>query len=61
MRAMTMLTPAHHHKASHRPRLGLTELLLIAGILALGVFTLVNEGQHGLHTLLTGVQDVVRG
>ena len=61
MRATTMLTPAHDHKAFHRPRFGLTEVLLIAAILAFGAFALINEGQQGLHTLLTGVEDVVRG
>jgi len=61
MRATTMLTPAHHHDGLPRPRLGLTEVLLIAGILAFGAFTLVNEGQHGLRTLLAGVEHVVRG
>ena len=61
MRAITMLTPAHDHKAFRHPRFGLTEILLIAGILAFGAFTLINEGQHGRHVLLTGVQNVVRG
>jgi hypothetical protein len=61
MRAMTMLSPAHNDKALRRPRFGLTEVLLIAGILAFGAFALINEGQQGLHTLLSGVEDVVRG
>lgn len=61
MRAMTMLTPTHDHKAFRRPRFGLTEVLLIAAILAFGAFTLVNDGHQNLGSLLSGVQDVVRG
>ena len=56
-----MLNTTHHHDGIRRPRLGLTEVLLIAGILALGAFTLVNEGRHSLGTLLAGFEDAIRG
>jgi hypothetical protein len=58
---MMMLNPTGHHDGIRRPRLGLTEVLLIAAILAFGAFALVNEGRHSLGTLLAGFEDVVRG
>ena len=58
---MTMSNMAHHHDGFRRPRFGLTEVLLIAGILAFGAFALINEGRHSLGTLLAGFEDVIRG
>jgi hypothetical protein len=58
---MMMLNRTHDQDGIRRPRFGLTEVLLIAAILAFGAFTLVNEGHHSLGTLLAGFEDVVRG
>lgn len=52
---------ASHHVGFRRPRFGLTEVLLIAGIIAFGGFTLVGEGGQAVETLLAGVKDVLRG
>jgi hypothetical protein len=56
-----MFHAATHHNGLRRPRFGITEVLLIVGILAFGGFTLVDEGRQTLETLLAGVEDVVRG
>jgi len=58
---MTMLNTANHQDGLRRPRFGLTEVLLIAGILAFGAFALVHEGRHSVGTLLAGFEDVVGG
>jgi hypothetical protein len=55
-----MFDQAAHHTPSRR-RFGLTEVLLIVGILAFGAFTLVNEGRQTFDTLRTGVADVIGG
>jgi hypothetical protein len=59
MRAKTMLNTRYDH--SRRPRLGLTEVLLVAAILAFGAFTLINEGGQSLSTVLAGFEQVIRG
>lgn len=40
-----MFSPATHHSHPRR-RFGLTEVLLIAGILVFGTFTFVGDGRH---------------
>ena len=55
-----MFNPAHHHSLTRR-RFGLTEVLLIAGILVFGGFTLVSDGRQTLGTLLAGVERVLGG
>jgi len=54
-----MFDQAAHHTPSRR--FGLTEVLLIVGILAFGAFTLVNEGRQTFDTLRMGVADVIGG
>lgn len=49
------------HKGYHRRRFGLTEVLLVAGILAFSAFTLVNDGRQTFGTLLSGFEDALRG
>ena len=49
------------HKAYRRRRFGLTELLLVAGILAFSAFTLVNDGRQTVGSLLSGFEDALRG
>ena len=49
------------HQAGHRRRFGLTEVLLVVGILAFGGFTLVNEGHQTFGSLLSGVGRVIGG
>ena len=44
-----------------RRRFGLTEVLLVAGILAFSAFTLVNDGRQTVGTLLSGFEDALRG
>ncbi|MBL8597992.1 MAG: hypothetical protein J0I48_13610 [Devosia sp.] len=44
-----------------RRRFGMTEVLLIAGILAFSAFTLVNDGRQTLGTLLSGFEDAIGG
>jgi hypothetical protein len=56
-----MFNPATDHSGQHRPRFGLTEVLLIAGILVFSAFTLVNDGRQSLDTLLSGFEDVIGG
>ena len=55
-----MFNPATHDNG-YRRRFGLTEILLIVGILACGAFALVNDGPQTFSTLLSGFEDVVRG
>ncbi len=55
-----MFSPAHHHIASRR-RFGLTEVLLIAGILVCGGVTLLSNGGQAFGTLLSGVERVLGG
>jgi hypothetical protein len=45
-----MLSPATHHHPTRR-RFGLTEVMLIAGILAFGALTLFGEGGQTLSAL----------
>ena len=56
-----MLHPATDQNSLRRRRFGLTEVLLIAGILAFGAFTLVNDGRETFDSLLGGVEDVLGG
>ena len=49
------------HKVTNRRRFGLTEVLLVAGILAFSAFTLVNDGRQTVGTLLSGFEDALRG
>jgi hypothetical protein len=55
-----MLSPATHRSPSRR-RFGLTEVLLIAGILAFGALTLVNDGRQTFGGLLSGFDEVLGG
>jgi hypothetical protein len=55
-----MFNSAPQHSPSRR-RFGLTELLLIAGILAFAAFTLVNDGHETFGTLLSGFGKVIGG
>lgn len=59
MRA-TMLKMTHHHGSYRRPSFGVTEVLLIAGILAFGAFALVSQGGDGIGSLFAGVEDLPR-
>ena len=49
------------HRSTRRRRFGLTEVLLIAGILAFSAFALVNDGRHTFGSLLSGFEDALRG
>ena len=49
------------HKAYRRRRFRLTEVLLVAAILAFSAFTLVNDGRQTFGTLLSGVEEAIRG
>lgn len=49
------------HGSIRRRRFGLTEVLLIAGILAFSAFTLVNDGRQTVGTLLSGFEEALRG
>ena len=51
-----MLSPATHHSPSRR-RFGLTEILLIAGILVFGAFTFAGDDRHNFGSLLSGYED----
>jgi hypothetical protein len=44
-----------------RRRFGFTEVLLVAAILALGAFTLIDDGRLSLGSLLAGVGQVLGG
>ena len=50
-----MLSPAAHHHHARR-RFGLTEVLLIAGILVFGAVTLFSSGDRPISALLFGTQ-----
>jgi hypothetical protein len=52
-----MLSPAAHH-SHHRRRFGLTEVLLIAGILVFGALTLLSDNHQNFGGLLSGIEDV---
>ena len=54
-----MFNPATHNL--RRRRFGLTEVLLIAGFLVFGGFTLVNDGRETVGSLLSGFDDVLGG
>jgi hypothetical protein len=56
-----MFSPANDQNALRRRRFGLTEVLLIAGILAFGAFVLINDGHQTLGSLLSGFEDVLGG
>lgn len=56
-----MFDPATQDNGHHRRRFGLTEVLLVAAILAFSAFTLVNDGRETLGTLMSGFQDVIGG
>jgi hypothetical protein len=56
-----MLSPAQNHRSFRRPRFGFTEVLLVAGILVFGGFTLVSESGQNFGTLLAGLEHVLRG
>jgi hypothetical protein len=58
---MMMVNPTGHHNGIRRSRFGLTEVLLIAAILAFGAFAMINEGHLSLGTLLAGFEEVIRG
>jgi hypothetical protein len=49
------------HGVLPRRRFGYTEVLLVVAILALGAFTLINDGRLSLGTLLSGVGQVIGG
>ena len=55
-----MLSPAQHQNHPRR-RFGITEVLLIAGILVFGGFALVNDGRANLGSLLPGIENVRGG
>jgi hypothetical protein len=61
MRGAAMFDPATQDNGHHRRRFGLTEVLLVAAILAFSAFTLVNDGRETLGTLMSGFQDVIGG
>jgi hypothetical protein len=54
-----MFSPTHHQRS--RRRFGLTEVLLIVGILVFGGFALVNDGRDTVGALLSGVEHVLGG
>lgn len=47
--------------ARPRRRFGLTEVLLVAAILAFGGFTLINDGQQTVGTLIDGMHEIIGG
>lgn len=51
-----MLSPATHHIHSRR-RFGLTEVLLIAGILVIGAMTLLGDGNHAFESRLPAIEN----
>jgi hypothetical protein len=56
-----MFGTAADQRTYRRRRFGLTELLLVAGILAFSAFTLVNDGRQTVGSLLAGFEDALRG
>jgi hypothetical protein len=49
------------HESGYRRRFGLTEILLVAGILCFGAFALISDGHQTFSTLLSGFEDAFRG
>ena len=56
-----MFGTATDHRTHRHRRFGLTEVLLVVGILAFSAFTLVNDGRQTLGSLLSGFEDALRG
>ncbi len=56
-----MFNPVTDQNGHRRHRFGLTEVLLIAGILVFSAFTLVNDGRESFDTLLSGFEEVIGG
>jgi hypothetical protein len=61
MRDRAMFNTFSDENLHQRRRFGFTEVLLVAAILALGVFTLIDDGRLSLGTLLSGVGQVLGG
>jgi hypothetical protein len=55
-----MLSPVHHSTHPRR-RFGLTEVLLIAGIVVFGGLALVNDGRLSFGPAFAGVENVRGG
>lgn len=54
-----MFNPTHHGPS--RRRFGLTELMLVAGILVFGAYALLNDGHETFGTLVSGLEKVIGG
>ena len=56
-----MFGTATDNRTYRRRRFGLTEVLLVAGILVFSAFTLVNDGRQTFGSLLSGFEEALRG